>query len=248
MKSKKIYIWGLLLIIIGGILFFLNYSECGSELKPVLLSWQMLVFVIGLIGLLKRYFFFGVFAMTVSAFFALPVLAQIYPNTLSCVEADFVRNYWAFLFVWAGVLTVLKSLCCKKCDPHKFPHHKCGKDRKSYCFNTNVDGYVERKMVFGGVEEVFGEPVFKGGFFTTVFGGISIDLRNTTLQEGETHIYIKNVFGGIVLLVPEQWYIESKTNNTFGGFSDSRIQNGEQDKSRKLIITGENIFGGCEIK
>ncbi|GHV34166.1 hypothetical protein FACS1894178_1140 [Bacteroidia bacterium] len=75
-----------------------------------------------------------------------------------------------------------------------------------------------------------------------------MDLRNTTLAEGETYIRMKSVFGGVVLLVPEQWHIEIRTKSIFGGVSDSRMKNGEQDTACKLIIVGENIFGGCEIK
>jgi predicted membrane protein len=73
-------------------------------------------------------------------------------------------------------------------------------------------------------------------------------LRSAELPEGDSIVRIKCVFGGVVLLVPETWYVDIRTSSIFGGAADSRLKNGATDKTRKLIIAGECVFGGCEIK
>ena len=50
------------------------------------------------------------------------------------------------------------------------------------------EGWIIKNVVFGGTESVFLDPVFRGGDIDVVFGGIVIDLRNTTLPE--TTVYL----------------------------------------------------------
>jgi predicted membrane protein len=98
------------------------------------------------------------------------------------------------------------------------------------------------------MEQVILDPEFKGGYIETVFGGMDLDLRRTSLPEGETFLNIKAVFGGVEIKAPAEWFIEIRTNSSFGGVSDERYKSQNIDFSKKLIITGEAVFGGITIE
>ena len=77
---------------------------------------------------------------------------------------------------------------------------------------------------------------------------ITLDLRHTNLPVGETILEINAVFGGIAILVPSDWYIETHLDSVFGGFKDSRDPQDPTDKTKKLVIVGSCVFGGGELK
>ena len=115
---------------------------------------------------------------------------------------------------------------------------------------VTADGVYAQSVVFGGAEDVFLEPVFRGGAIDVVFGGVDLDLRKTTLPEGDTHLSINAVFGGVEVRLPDNWKVEQKISAVFGGVDDDRKKQShiEVDNTRKLIITGDVVFGGVDIE
>jgi predicted membrane protein len=111
---------------------------------------------------------------------------------------------------------------------------------------VNNEGMVQKNVLFGGSESIFLDPVFNGGNISATFGGVVLDLRKTTLPEGETYLDISAIFGGVQLYVPEGWLIDNRLQAILGGTEDSRRFH-EPDHSGKLILQGTLIFGGCEI-
>ena len=83
-----------------------------------------------------------------------------------------------------------------------------------------------------------------------VFGGIVIDLRQTTLPETTVYLNVDAVFGGITLYVPENWCVNSNIDSLFGGYSDKRPNATitAEESSSKLIIQGSLIFSGCTVQ
>jgi predicted membrane protein len=109
---------------------------------------------------------------------------------------------------------------------------------------------IDTEVVFGGSEQVYLDPVFRGGQISTVFGGVKLDLRRTELPEGETWLTVESVFGGVEIDAPAEWNIEIRGESVFGGFTDRRpsaVGDGYGD-GRKLIIKASCVFGGGEIK
>ncbi|MDR2825157.1 MAG: cell wall-active antibiotics response protein [Prevotellaceae bacterium] len=233
--------FGLLLIASGALFVLFHLNAIGQAWRPVILSWQMLLIVVGVVNLCKRNYFNGTFVVLVGAFFLLPKLAVAFPADFAWLPADFIRNLWGVLLILAGVLIVL-NVCFGKKGQHSW-------QTKRWQTNTpeHEEGFVSRKVLFGGSDEIFLEPTFRGGDLQCVFGGIELDLRKTALPEGETILEIACVFGGIQIAVPDDWYIEFRVSNVLGGTSDSRCKDAEFDKTRKLIISGSCVCGGCEI-
>ena len=236
--------FGIFLIIIGVVVLALNFGAKGVNLTPIIFSWQMLIFIIGLFHIINRKYLFGTFLTILAVFFAIPPLSVVFPETFSWVPDDFLKTYWALLLVIAGAFVIIHRLCCR--SSHHCGSFDSGKYSRSFSSSTS-DGFIKREVVFSGVDEVFNEPVFTGADLKCTFGGVEIDLRQATLPEGDTVINMKCTFGGVVLHVPESWYVEFQANCIVGGASDSRTKNGT-DKTHRLIIAGECVFGGCEIK
>ena len=238
-------VFGVFLVIIGIVVLVLNFGAKGANLTPIIFSWQMLVFIIGLLSAINRKYLFGVFLIILAIFFAIPPLSNVFPDTFLWVKPDFLKTYWALLLVVAGIFIVISRLYCRN-------NSHCGGKFSSHNYSRNVssgtsDGFIQREVVFSGVDEIFNEPIFTGAKLKCTFGGVEIDLRQAALPEGDTVVNMKCTFGGVVLHVPESWYVEFHTNCVFGGATDSRIKNGT-DKTHRLIIAGECVFGGCEIQ
>ncbi|MDR1653278.1 MAG: cell wall-active antibiotics response protein [Prevotellaceae bacterium] len=262
-RSRNKFIFSALLILAGVILLGLNVGFIPVALKPVLISWQMLLIVFGFLFMFKiRIFngifnaiaiFKGIFAVFVGAFFLMPVLHKSYPQNFAWAGENFVQVYYPLLLIAGGVLFVVYWLLPSQYKHQHFSYssHKytCG-DNCEYGTKgkTNCGCTLEKNIIFAGSDEIYLDEAFKGGSINIVFGGLSLDLRRTVLPEGDTFLEINTVFGGVTLFVPDSWFVEIRSDNIFAGFVDKRNLNADKlDKSRKLIITGASVFGGGEI-
>ncbi len=115
--------------------------------------------------------------------------------------------------------------------------------------NTIDTDKIEDFAIFGGGEKRYSSTSFKGGSITAIFGGSEIDLRESTLAEGDSVLDVLFIFGGGEILVPNSWNIRVDVIPIFGGFSHKRKYHDHPiDTSRTLIIKGLVLFGGGEIK
>ena len=244
-------VFGILLILIGLLFIGINFGFLSANVSRVVISWPMLLIVIGIFKLFRLKFFSACLFLLVGGFFMIPLLSEFYPNYFYWVTASFVAVCWPILLIGAGVLLVLHRFFSPKSKWSRFymsdnyAHYYHRGHRK----RTGTGGF-EKNAVFGDGEHIILDPVFTGGEANAVFGGIALDLRKTTLPEGETYLEINAVFGGVVIIVPENWFIEFQTDAVFGGFRDNRVQvsGANIDKSRKLVIGGSCVFGGGELK
>jgi predicted membrane protein len=117
-------------------------------------------------------------------------------------------------------------------------------------FRKRIDPLIDEIAVFGGAEKTITSANFRGGKILAVFGGSSFNLARAKLAPGKNYIEVLAIFGGMKLVVPEDWNIRINAVSIFGGFSDKhRIQTYAADTTEsELIIKGVVIFGGGEIK
>lgn len=228
------------LLIVAGILFLsLNFGWIDSSLRWVIFSWPMIFIVLSVISFTKKDFAFGLVWLIGGLFFLLPRLATVYPDYFSGINPNFSATYWPVLLIILGIIIVFRIGTGK---------NRVGSSYKHGVTNSteNIGGRVNKSVTFSGSESIFLDPVFNGGSLNAVFGGVVLDLRKTTLPVGETYLDISAVFGGIELSVPDDWYVESNIQSIFGGVEDKRLV-AQTDTTRKLILQGSLIFGGCEI-
>ncbi|MFA5443581.1 MAG: LiaF domain-containing protein [Bacteroidales bacterium] len=237
---------GLVMIIAGLILIFSNAGWIPDTVRRILLSWQMLLIVLGIFSFARKQNIQGVILLVIGAVFLLPRIGAL--NILPGFEWFTHLNWgnlWPLILVGIGILIFTKS------RQREFPpiHHRhCPQHNFSGKGSPNDSGYVNYSMVFSGSEHVFMEPVFRGGAIESVFGGMTLDLRRTNLQEGISYLKISSVFGGTTLLIPADWNVEIRTDAVMGGFKDNRPVINNSENSSRLIIEAECVFGGGEIK
>jgi len=240
--------FGLIIMVIGLLLLGYNTGLLSPVTKSIVFSLPMFLVALGVYQFFKRHLTPGIILILVGGFFIIPRIISVYPALFPGFSGDFAALYWPFLLIGTGIVLILnrtffwnKSHYWKDGDyGHYHRHH-----RKYEAVNPEF----EKNAVFGSGEYIVLDPVFKGGELNAVFGGITLDLRKTTIPEGETVIDVNSVFGGVTIYVPTDWLIELHVDPIFGGFSDTRLVDEKtMDSSRKLLITGACVFGGGEIR
>ena len=74
--------------------------------------------------------------------------------------------------------------------------------------------------------------------------------RTSELAKGSAYIDVTAIFGGAVLIVPENWNVKTDLVTIFGGFSDKRTITSETKDGEEsvLYVKGVVMFGGGELK
>jgi len=252
-RKSKSALFGLLIVAVGALFLAINLGWLDSELRQVVFSWQMIFVVFAIIALVRRKYLQMLFWTALGTFFLLPRIARVYPEALPAIDGNFASNYWPVLVILVGIGVILNIFFGKKrfflfgLGTSTFSENG---DFENVKFNKveGTNGTYVREVIFGGHNDIFLEPVFRGGKIETVFGGVELDLRKTTLPEGDTLLEIESVFGGVILHLPDDWVVVPKFEAIFGGVENKRPQVVQVDHSRRLIVTGEVIFGGCQIR
>ena len=222
--------FGILIILAGLVLILHQMRILPPRLDDVLISWQMLLIVIGVYNLFfTQSRIAGFILIAVGGFFILPEIFDLPYN--------FRRIFWPVLLILAGVFIIFRhSLSRKQPD---LSHIQDGEME-----------YIDEFNVFSGSEKKVSIKNFKGGKITSIFGGSEIDLTDAELSDGTNVIELFYMFGGSEIRVPNDWIIINKVTVILGGFSDKRkvATTGQSDPKKTLILRGFVMFGGGEIK
>ena len=83
----------------------------------------------------------------------------------------------------------------------------------------------------------------------SIFGSVSLDLRNSIINENED-VVINNyvVFGGVTIKVPKDVNVVVKTTSIFGGVDNKTGRNKSKENNKTIYIKGTILFGGIDIK
>lgn len=242
----KVGIFGLLLILVGLLFLAFNFGWINSELRSVIFSWPMIFIIIAIFNISDKRFSSALIWFLLGLFFLIPRIAIVHPKLLPGIDSNFAKYYWPVLLIFLGIGILFKILFERKKTTHI---HINNDEKKQINIVDRNEGVYERRVIFGGIKDVFLEPVFRGGKIDVTFGGVEVDLRRTSLPEGDTYIYAQSVFGGITLFLPDDWIVVPEVSTIMGGIENKHLSTIENsDSTRRLIIYGEVIFGGVEIK
>jgi len=235
--------FALLVIGTGVLLLCLNGGLFPVAWKVYLISWPMLLFVLGCSALCKIHYIPGIILTSIGTFF----LVQRFPG--ASFDGQFISTWWPVFIIIGGGLIFFSILLKPKLLIQDHRRSKgFWKDNHYTTQTENSDGKINYKFVFSGAEQVILDPVFKGGNIEATFGGMELDLRRTSLPEGETFLYVKAVFGGVEIKAPDNWLIEIRSESAFGGVADERSKIRDIDYSKKLIVVANAVFGGITIE
>jgi len=234
--------FALLVIGTGVLLLCLNGGLLPVEWKRFLISWPMLLFVLGCSELCKIHYIPGIILASIGTFF----LVQRFPG--ASFDGQFISTWWPVFIIIGGGLIFFSILLKPKQFLGSHNHPKDFWNKQSEIQEENWDGKINYKFVFSGAEQVILDPVFKGGNIETIFGGMELDLRRTSLPEGESFLFVKAVFGGVEIKAPDNWLIEIRSESAFGGVADERSKIKDIDYSKKLIVVANAVFGGVTVE
>ncbi len=212
-------------IIVGLLFLGRNLGYVNEELFHTIVSWQMLLIVIGVVQLIKRHFLGGLILISVGTYFLIP-------------SAYGLGTYWPVFLIVIGIGILFKKRN-GRCHSNK---------RVKEETISNGDGFVKSDVSFGSSKHIVLDPVFKGADLDVSFGAITLDLRRTRLEQEVTYIEVDTSFSGIELYIPSDWNVIIEAETTMGGIEDKRYVSSQIDESHKIIIRGDISFSGLEIK
>lgn len=99
---------------------------------------------------------------------------------------------------------------------------------------------------FSGQNLNYDGQAFNGAELNAIFGGVKCDLRNAIINK-DCAITATSIFGGIDLLVPDHVNVKVSSNSIFGGVSHKNHRPNVQG-AVTIYINATCMFGGVEIK
>jgi predicted membrane protein len=231
--TSKVFWRGLFLITIGVLLFMKNFNLLSFNIPPYIVTWKMLLVVIGVYALLSwKHIIGGLVMIGIGSYFLIPEILGIPP-------IDIVQ-LWPLAFVLVGIALLMQVI-----SPNK----------KKASFNLNKknqtkEDYMESTVIFSGDSKQISSFDFKGGTVTAICGGLEIDLVNCSLSNEKNVIEINAIMGGVTLIVPKEWNVISEIVAIMGGVADNinEMRNINIDPKAEITLTGAAIMGGVEIK
>jgi len=227
---------GGVIVLIGIVYLLFNLGILPPEWKDIVMSWQGLLVLLGVIGICKGNYVGGTILAGIGVCSLLP--------DLSAVMGFFYSAATLHSIMWPAIIILIGLLIMSHRHHHHHDFKCCHRTRYS---NGSKDGKVDYNLVMNGIDEVFLEPIFRGGEINTIMGGAKLDLRRTSLPEGDTELKISSICGGVTLLLPLDWEVELHNDSILGGFADHRHSQ-QISTDRRLIINASFILGGGSIE
>lgn len=226
MKRVKTILWGLVFIA-AGVLYAVDVMVPDANF---LFDgwWTLIIIVPSLISLIadrnKTLGFIGVCVGTVLLLCKLGVLDI---NTVSALIVPAI-------IVFIGLKMIFGSLRSNKAE------------KLIDTAVTNGAHIHHARAVFGSQNLYYSGEEFNGAKLTSVFGGITCDLRGASFS-GDSVIKVSSVFGGIDIIVPDHVNVKVNSNSLFGGIKDRRHRNSNSNQYT-VYVDGNCLFGGVDIK
>ena len=159
-----------------------------------------------------------------------------------------IWNLWPLLLIWWGFTKLRRR------------GKRTEEDTNFQLFSNTVlsssSPYIRQSSAFGDIRIKVENTDFAGGNTSSLFGKISIDLRDISEITGYGQLDIHSVFGDIVIRLPEDLQYQLKGNTIFGSLY---IPGGEKLKKveyqspnsekigKKLVIKISQVFGDIEL-
>lgn len=231
---------GLVFITVGVILLL---KQLGYYFPAWLISWPMLLIVIGLV-LGAQQGFRNPGWIIVTAIGSVFLLDNLYPY------AGILRFIWPVAIIGAGLLMIFSRH--HPCKHRRWKQERLHQKEQSFVPTTASENdhaeSIEAVAVFGGIKKTVFSKNFTGGEVVAFMGGVEINLTHADIQ-GRVRLEVTQVLGGTKLIVPSHWDVISEMSAVLGGIDDKRMPPpGAIDKGKVLVIEGTSILGGIEIQ
>ncbi len=229
-----------LIVVLIGVAFLLN--NMGFNFPSWFFRWHTLLIVIGLIIGVKRNFR--------GARWLIVLLIGVYFTIGDIPGLDFDATDYALGvgLVILGVYLIFKPKRNSDLNNRFSERFGAARQQEGNAVPLDNQDVIDIVAVFAGNHQVVYSKSFRGGSAVAVFGGADINLVQADFEDTIV-IDVTAVFGGIKLIVPQNWEVKSNITPIFGGLDDKRVPFVPDGEKRKiLVIQGLALFGGVEIK
>lgn len=235
MKTKFGIIFGSLLFIIAIVLILTTTGTFPSYTNRLLISWQALIILVGLVPLLTKQYYSGAIITLIGGYYLIPYYYSVTGIPSPVNQSTLTTLLVAALLIILGIGAIRIG---KRCTSHRKPFFE---------IKPNKKGLPEISCAFGETSQAIIEKPFKGAIVSTAFGQMILNLSKTTLPEGDSYLEVKNAFGNTIVIVPSSWAVESSVQSFLGTLEDKR-NNPPHAEDRRLILKGANAFGSIQIQ
>lgn len=148
--------------------------------------------------------------------------------------------FWPLVLIGIGIIIVFKP---------KKSYEKSEKDEFSGCWDDKSSSdELEIDAIFCGSKKNILSKDFKGGEINLIFGGTELNLSQADFEK-EAVVDVTIVFGGLKIIIPNNWELKTQLTTIAAGVEDKRSQDGLQIVPNKvLVLKGTVVFGGIEIQ
>lgn len=233
-NEKKRVMVGLVILIAGSTLLMRNLGFYVDFINEYIFRWEMILITVGLVNVVAH-------EGPHPGFLLLIIGGGLYARNY--IDLPHGLNFWqlflASVFILSGLFMIFKRKTSFNCDSYTHSNGSMGTDS------------IDEIAFFGGGDRTIVSDNFLGGKILAVFGGSNFNLSRSKLAPGKNYIDVLAIFGGLKLIVPENWNVKITAISIFGGFSDKHrvfAQEPISEDEPQLIIKGFVIFGGGEIK
>lgn len=257
------------LVLGAGILLLLK--KIGIFYPDWLLSWPMILIVVGLLSLVKSNFksFFGGMMIGIGLYFLFErefnfdfgFQAYMFPVLLIILGIYLITKKKRENQILSEVQAKIRNQSSnfqqtEKTDADTEANKSYTSDQNtysSYTSNSSTKGAtfsdtVNIDAILSGVNKRVMTKNFQGAKLTALMGGIDLDMTQVDLT-GIAIMQVDVIFGGVKLVLPPHWDVRIEVTNIAAGVEDKRMyRQVEVDSDKVLVIKGTVLFGGLEIK
>lgn len=233
------YFFGIILILLGAG-FLLQQADIIEFNEVLRIYWPSILILAGLTGLFDRKSSkFGNLIVL-----ALGILLQL--NRLDYIDVNVFEVFWPIVLILVGInIIFFKGVRSHKdADFFNFSSNNTGEKRSK---NVTLENTIDSFVMFAGLDTNNQSQEFRGGKATALMGGINLDLRGATLNNNEAYLELNAMFGGVDVLVPNNWRVEMTGVPVFGGWSNKTRTNSDLN-APILKVKCFVMFGGIEVK
>lgn len=230
---------GFALLLVGGLLLA---REAGMYFPRWFFTWPMLLIGIGIFTGIRHQF-------NSPVPFILIVVGGIFLAGEISAEYSLRQYLWPAILITIGLVFIFRPRRFSAPSGNDNPGQTVtGEDQQQWQeAMKNQQDVIDVTAIFGGVKKNVLTKQFKGGEIVTFMGGADINLTQTDFQ-GKVIIDCFVLFGGVKLIIPPDWDVQSQVVAIFGGVDDKRPPVAQVDPNKVVYLDGTCLFGGVEIK
>lgn len=232
-RHQRGRIWAGIVLVAGGLLWLAHAMH--APLPDWLFHWPSILILVGV-------YILGKHGTRKPSGFIVLAVGAVFMAERALPGLSIHHLMWPAVIIIVGLFMMLNPW------KRKFNRHSGNTMAFSGDTEFSQEEILNVNAVFGGIDKHIISKNFKGGQVNCVFGGAELNLMQADIQ-GVVYLEVNTVFGGIELSVPAHWNVKSEITAILGGVDDKRaMQPTELSADKVLILKGNAVFGGIEIK